>query len=120
MNIIGRLTPWTIAISTLAMLMPIILSANAKQRETIQLIVLSSKTQIHGQHPPDVFEYTDLMFTQVAGKHVTYECDQRGDVCPIMEAGKIYSADRIGNEIYISIVVGKMRTPVKFRQVGSW
>jgi hypothetical protein len=65
-----------------------------KGRETITLQVISSKTKIHSSSG-NVFSYTDLMFTQINGKKVVYACDQRGDVCPLMESGETYDAGRM-------------------------
>jgi len=51
-----------------------------------------------------------------------YECVQRGNICPLVESGKSYTADREGDFIYISMSSPEMKKafPVKFKQVGSW
>ena len=102
-------------------LIPLSVFATPKGRETITLQVVSSKTKIHSSSG-NVFSYTDVMFTQVNGKKVVYACDQRGDVCPLMESGKTYTADREGNFIYVSMSSPEDKKPfaVKYKQVGSW
>src|ERR1700676_4653901 len=103
-------------------LIPLSAFATPKGRETITLQVISSKTKIHGSSPSNIFSYTDVMFTQVNGKNVVYACDQRGDICPLMESGKTYTADREGNFIYVSMSSpeDKKSFPVKYKLVGSW
>jgi hypothetical protein len=105
-----------------AVLIPIVAFATPKERETIDIQVVSSKTRIHGSSPRKVFIYTNIMFTQVNGKNVVYACDQRGDICPLMESGKTYTADREGDFIYISMTSpeDKKPFPVKYKEVGSW
>ena len=95
--------------------------ATPKERETITLQVVSSKTRIHSSSG-NVFSYTEVMFTQVNGKKVVYACDQRGNVCPLMESGKTYTADRDGDFIYISMSSPEDKKPfsVKYKQVGNW
>jgi hypothetical protein len=102
-------------------LIPLSAFATPKGRETITLQVVSSKTKIHSSSG-NVFSYTDVMFTQVNGKNVVYACDQRGDVCPLMESGKTYTADREGNFIYVSMRSPEDKKPfsVKYKQVGIW
>jgi hypothetical protein len=106
---------------TLVVLIPITALGTPKGKETIQLQVVSSRTRIHGA-APDVFSYTDLMFTRINGKNVVYECSQRGDECPLVEDGKTYSADRMGNVIFISMTSpeGNRSLRVKYKEVGSW
>jgi hypothetical protein len=95
--------------------------AAPKGKETIELKVVSSKTRIHSSSP-NIFIYTSDLFTQVAGKNVVYECAQKGDVCPLMESGKTYTAEREGNVIYISMNLPdeKSRLPVKYKEAGTW
>jgi hypothetical protein len=102
-------------------LIPLSAFATPKERETATLQVITSKTKIHGASPGNIFTYTDLMFTEVNGKRVVYECVQRGDICPVMEPGKTYTADREGAFIYIlmSSPGDKKALSAKFRQVGS-
>lgn len=73
-------------------------------------------------HPPgEVFEYTDVMFTLVKGKKVTYVCERRGDDCPVMESGKMYTANREGNAIYVSMNSPKGKPfLVKYKELGGW
>jgi len=103
-------------------LIPLSAFATPKGRENITLQVVSSKTKIHSSPSGNIFTYTDIMFTQVNGKRVVYACDQRGDVCPLMESGKTYTADRQGDFIYISMSSPEDKKPfsVKYKQVGSW
>jgi hypothetical protein len=110
-----------VAKMSFAVLMPIVTFATPKVKETIELQVVSSKTQVHGSFPA-VFTYTDLMFTLVNGKKVIYACAQRGDACPLMESGKAYSADRVGDVTYVSMTSpeGKRPISVKYMQLGSW
>jgi len=106
----------------LLILIPLSALAAPKARETVRLQVVTSKTRIHSSFANHVFAYTDLLFTQINGKKVVYECVQRGNICPMLESGKTYTADRDGSVIHIS-----MNTPedkkaifVKFKQVGVW
>jgi hypothetical protein len=105
-----------------SVLIPLIAFATPKGKETVKLQVVSSKTKIHRSSSGNVFIYTDLMFTLVDGKKVVYTCDQRGEACPLMEDGKTYTADRVGDFIHISMSApeGKKPFSVKFKQVGSW
>jgi len=89
---------------------------------TTTVQVVTAKTKIHSIPSGGVFIYTNLMFTEVNGKRVVYECVQRGDICPIVEPGKTYTVDRKGAFIYISLNTpeDKKALSVKFREVGSW
>lgn len=104
-----------------AVIVPSIAFAAAKQRETIELQIVSSQTKTHGSPPGEVFRYTDVMFTHVNGKDVIYECVRRADLCPLMESGKAYAADRDGEFIYIAIRLTNGRPiVVKYKRLGSW
>jgi hypothetical protein len=94
--------------------------AAPSDKETIQVLVVSSQVKTHGASP-DVFQYTDVMFTKVNGKKIVYECDQRGDLCPVMESGKTFMATRDGKYLYFSVTSpqGKPYT-VKYKEGGSW
>jgi hypothetical protein len=102
--------------------MPLSAFAVPKEKETIKLQVVTTKTRIHGSFSNHAFAYTDLLFTQVNGKKVVYECVQHGDICPMVEPGNTYTVDRDGAFIYISMSTpeDKKAVSVKFRQVGSW
>jgi hypothetical protein len=104
------------------MLIPLSVLAASNGRETTSLQVVSSNTRIHRTASGTVFAYTDLMFTQAKGKKLVYECVLRGNICPLMETGKTYTADQDGRFIYISMSApeDKKATSVKFKQVGSW
>jgi len=103
-------------------LIPLGALATPKAKETITLQVVSSNTRIHGSFSSAAFAYTDIMFTTFNGKKVVYECVQRGNICPLVESGKIYTADQEGDFIYISMSSPEMKKafPVKFKRVGSW
>jgi len=111
-------------VAKIAFLIFIPLSALAapKVKENVTLQVVTTTTRIHGAFTNDAFAYTDLMFTEFNGKKVVYECVQRGNVCPMVEAGKSYTVNRNGDVIYISMSspVAKKAFQVKFRQVGNW
>jgi hypothetical protein len=103
-------------------LIPLSALATPKERETTTLQVVTSKTKIHGSSSGNIFTYTSLMFTQINGKNVVFECVQRGDICPVLDSGKSYTADREGAFIYISMSSpeDKKALSAKFREVGSW
>jgi len=103
-------------------LIPLSVFATPKEKETISLQVVTSKTRIHSAYANNVFAYTDLVFTQFNGKKVVYQCVQHGDICPMMESGKTYTADRAGGFVYFSMNSpdDKKALSVKFKQVGSW
>ena len=107
---------------TFSVLIPIVAFAAPKEKQTIQLQVVSSQTKIHSSPPSNVFSYTDVIFATVNGKKVMYACAQRGDICPLMESGKTYTADRVGSVIYISMSVPEDKRPlsVKYKEVGTW
>ena len=66
----------------------IVFAAPAKQAaESVQVEVVSTKTNYHGSSP-NVFKYTEAMFTRVSGKQLVFVCEQRGDPCPLMQDGK--------------------------------
>jgi hypothetical protein len=96
--------------------------ASPKGKESVSVEVVTSNTRIHSSFSRNAFAYTDLMFTQLNGKKVVYQCIQHGNICPMMESGKTYTADREGNFIYISMDTpdDKKAVSVKFRQVGNW
>jgi hypothetical protein len=103
-------------------LIPLSAFAAPKGRESTSLQVVSSNTRIHRTASGTVFAYTDLMFIQAKGKKLVYECVLRGNICPLMESGKTYTADQDGAFIYISMNTpeDKKALSVKFKQVGSW
>ena len=103
-------------------LIPLSALALPKEKGTTTLQVVTSRTKIHGTSSGNIFTYTNLMFTEVNGKRVVYECAQRGDVCPVLESGRSYTADQEGSFIYISTTSpeDKKEFSAKFRQVGSW
>ena len=93
-----------------------------KEKGSVKLQVVTSQTRVHGSYSNNAFAYTDLVFTEVNGKKIVYECVQRGDICPMVESGQTYTADLDGASLHIL-----MNTPqsqkavsVKFKQVGTW
>jgi len=102
-------------------LIPLSAFASPKGKET-SIQVVSLKTKIHNSSSGSLFTYTNLLFTEVNGKRIVYECVQRGDICPLLESGKTYIADQEGAYIYFPMSTPKDNRvfPVKFRQVGSW
>jgi hypothetical protein len=111
-----------IAMVALFILVSVSACAASKVKETITLQVVTSNTRIHGKSAKNLFAYTDLMFTRLNGEKIVYQCVQHGNICPMMESGKAYTADRQGDFIYITMdtPIEKKPLPVKFRQVGSW
>jgi hypothetical protein len=111
-----------LAVIILAGVIPIGALAMPKERESIQVQVVSSQRKTHGSPPGEVFHYTDVMFARVNGKNVTYECVQHGNLCPLMDSGKTYAADREGDFIYISMSLPNGNRPisVKYKQLGGW
>ena len=105
----------------LLVLIPFSAMAAPKGKET-SIQVVSLRTKIHNSSSGGVFTYTDLLFTEVNGKKIVYECAQRGDICPLLESGKTYTADQEGPYIYfpMSTPADNKVFPVKFRQVGTW
>jgi hypothetical protein len=103
-------------------LIPLFVFAMPKEKETTTLQVVSSTTKIHGSSSNNIFIYTDLIFAEISGKRIVYECVQRGDICPMLEPGKSYTADRDGVFIYLPMVFpeDKKTISAKFREVGSW
>ena len=103
-------------------LIPLSAFATPKARETITLQLVSSNTRIHGSFSNTAFADSDIIFTTYNGNKVVYECVQHGNVCPMVEFGKTYTADREGDFIYISMSSPEIKKafPVKFKQVGSW
>jgi len=112
------------SVAKIAFLILIPLSAFGipKEKGSAKLQVVTSRTKIHGSSPGNIFTYTDLIFTEINGKKIVYECIQRGDICPILESGKTYTADQQGSVIYIlmSSPENKKELSAKFKQVGSW
>ncbi len=110
------------AIIAFLALVPLSALAAPKAKETITLQIISSKTRIHKTSDRNLFTYTDLMFTQLNGKKIVFECVERGDICPMMESGDTYTADRDGGFIYISMGLPDDNKPisVKYKQVGTW
>lgn len=102
-------------------LIPLCVLAGPKDRAATNFQVFTVRTQIHGS-TGNLFTYTNLIFAQVNGKKLVYECAQRGDLCPVMESGKTYTGAQDGTFLYVpmSFPDGPKDLPVKFRRVGSW
>ena len=107
------------AAGILFVLVPLVAFAadKGKEREAVEVQVLSSQTKLHGGS--NVFSYTSILFAQVNGDERIYECVQRGDICPIMESGKTYAAVKTGDVIHISVDAPEGEQPlvVKFKEV---
>jgi hypothetical protein len=113
-------------------LVPSAVLATPKNKETVQIKVVSSRTEIHGSSPGDVFTYTSLIFAEVRGAEVkgveangvkvVYACDQRGDICPLLESGKTYTAEREGQFLYLSSTspTSQKALVAKYKQAGGW
>jgi|HubBroStandDraft_2_1064218.scaffolds.fasta_scaffold483708_1 hypothetical protein len=95
---------------------------DSKGKETMALQVVTSKTRINSSSERNIFAYTDLMFTQFNGKKIVYECIQHGDICPMVESGQTYTAERDGAYIHITMTFADEQKPiaVKYKQVGTW
>ncbi len=94
-------------------LIPLSAFATPKVKDTISLQVLRSSTRINSSSPSNIFTYTDLMFTEFNGKRVVYECVQRGDICPMVESGKTYTA----GSLYLHFVEYSRGQKNSFRQI---
>ncbi len=103
-------------------LIPLSAFAMPKEKGSVKLEVVTARTRIHGSYSNNSFAYTDLLFTEINGKKIVYECVQRGNVCPMVESGNTYTVDRAGDFIYIPMNTpeDKKTISVKFKQVGSW
>jgi hypothetical protein len=99
---------------------PTIGAAAPQQKDTVEVQIVSSQTRIH-RNSSNAFKYTDVIIAQVDGMEVAYECDQRGNSCPLMESGKTYTASRAGDVIYISISSpdGEQSLAVRYKEVGA-
>jgi len=106
----------------LLVLVPGCVFAGPKEKGTTKVQIVTARTQIHGSSSGNMFSYTNLMFTEVNGKKLVYECAETGDLCPILESGQTYTANQDGAYIYISMSSpgSKKDLAVKFRKVGSW
>ena len=106
----------------LLVLVPCCVPAGPKEKGTAKVQAVTARVQIHGSSSGNMFSYTNLMFTEVNGKKLVYECAETGDLCPILESGQTYTANQDGAYIYIlmSSPEGKKDLAVKFKKVGSW
>lgn len=103
-------------------LIPFFAFATQKEKPATLLEVVTVRTQVHSSPTGDMFAYTGLIFAQVNGKRLVYECAQKGDLCPVLEAGKAYAGAQDGAFFYIpmSFPNGQKDISVRFKQVGSW
>jgi hypothetical protein len=101
-------------------LIPLTVIGSPKEKGTAQVITV--RTRIHGSSSGNMFTYTDQIFTEVNGKRLVYECAQRGDICPVLDAGKTYSGDLEGPYFYIPMTLpnGQKDVSVRFRQICTW
>lgn len=111
-------------IAKLALLIFVPLSAigSPNGKASITLQVDKSTTRIHGSSTKNPFSYTDLIFAQIEGKKVIYECVQHDDLCPILDPGKTYTADQDGHFLFVPMTAPELKKAVsaKFKLVGSW
>lgn len=98
-------------------LLPIAVFSTTKERGTLEFKVVSSKLKVHNNGGP-VFTYTSVIFAQVGGMDVVFWCAQKGDLCPLMETGKTYTAERDGDVIYVPMSFPDDQHPlrVKYKQ----
>lgn len=95
----------------------------SKEKKTTTFEAVRVRTQIHGSSGSGkMFTYTNQIFAQIDGRRLVYECAQRGDICPVLESGKMYSGDQDGHFLYLasSFPDGQKDLSVRFKQVGSW
>ena len=111
-----------IATTIFLLLMPLSALAAPPDRASTTFQVVRLTTKIHGSSSGQMFSYTDLMFTQFEGKRIVFECAQRGDICPVLESGKTYTAEKDGNSIYILMNSPELKKALaaRFKQVGKW
>jgi len=102
-------------------LIPLSAVAGPKERGSTNFQVFTVRTQIH-RSTRSMFTYTNLIFAQVNGRKLVYECAERGDLCPVMESGKTYSGAQDGTFLYVpmSFPDEQKDLAVKFKRVGSW
>jgi len=114
--------PNKIAKLAFLILIPVSAFATPSGKVSIKLQVDKSTTKIHGASGKNAFSYTDLVFTQIEGKKVVYECVQRDDICPILEPGKSYTADQDGHFLYLPMTAPEIKkaATARFKLVGSW
>jgi hypothetical protein len=114
--------PNRIAKIAILLFIPLAVVAAPKEKGSTTIQVVTARTKIHGTSSGNIFTYTDLMFTQVNGKNVVYECVQSGDICPVLESGKDYTADVNGIFLYLPMTSpeSKKAGSAKFKKVGSW
>jgi hypothetical protein len=101
---------------------PICAFAAPKATGSITLQVVSSRTKIKRARSNITFSYTDVIFAQVEGKKLVYECIQKDNLCPAMDSGKMYTADQDGDFIYFTMTTPDDPKPfaVKYKRVGTW
>jgi uncharacterized protein (AIM24 family) len=106
----------------LLLLIPACALANQKEKGTAKVQVVTARTKIHGSSSGNMFSYTNLMFAEVNGKKVVYECAEPGDICPVLESGRTYVATQDGAFVYLPLnaPAEKKELSVRFKQVGNW
>jgi hypothetical protein len=111
-----------VVLTALVLLSASVAFATPKDRENIEIQVVSSKTKTRGSSLDKIFTYTDVIYTMVGSQKVAFECEQKNYVCPIMENGKTYSAERDGDTVYITMTApgDKKPFPVKYGLIGPW
>jgi len=106
----------------LALLIPACAFANQKEKGTAKIQVVNARTKIHGSSSGNMFSYTNLVFAEVNGKKLVYECAEPGDTCPVLESGQTYTVTQDGAFLYLpmSAPAEKKELSARFKQVGSW
>ena len=107
----------------LSVLIPLCALAAPKEKGTAKVQVVTARTQIHSSSSGSMFSYTYLVFTEVNGKKLVYECAQSGDICPVLESGQSYTVNQDGPYLYFPLnsPEGKKKEVAgKFKRVGSW
>lgn len=110
------------AVAALILMAASVAFASPKDRQNIQVQVVSSKTKTRGSSLDKIYTYTDVIYTMVDSQKVAFACQQKNDICPPMESGKTYSAERDGDDIYITMTAPGDKKPfaVKYGMIGPW
>lgn len=105
-------------------LVPLCALAGPKEKGTAKVQVVTARTQIHSSSSGNMFSYTNLVFTEINGKKLVYECAQSGDICPVLESGQSYTVNQDGDYLYFPLnapeAKAKKDVAGKFKRVGSW
>src|SRR5436305_1244540 len=102
-------------------LLPIVTFSATKEKGTIEFKVVSFKTKVHAAQG-SIFSYTSIIFAQVGGMNVVLACAEKGDLCPLMDNGKTYTAEKDGDNVFIPMSFPDDKRPmrVRYKQAGTW